>query len=215
MLASLKIICLTLFFPAKILPVINQVECHPYLSQKRLKSHCEAKKILITAYSPLGSPQRPWAVPGNENLWSEKVAQCFHFGLESKTAAVRFQIKRRKHWALTRHFIEKAEKNNFRLISDLDRRAPFDGRAENRGHCQGPLQNASAGFATLSNSTRQRCDPQVGDGVENYFEHRHFRLLFEPSRNEYRRLVWPKRKAVPRNRVNWAFSMKFLRSPSN
>jgi aldehyde reductase len=56
------------FLPARITPVINQVECHPYFNQKRLKDHCEARNILITAYSPLGSPARPWAVEGEPKL---------------------------------------------------------------------------------------------------------------------------------------------------
>ncbi|CRL05748.1 CLUMA_CG018777, isoform A [Clunio marinus] len=31
---------------ARILPATNQVECHPYLNQKRLKDFCETKKII-------------------------------------------------------------------------------------------------------------------------------------------------------------------------
>jgi len=38
----------------KVVPVINQVEMHPCLPQEGLKSFCEEKGILLTAYSPLG-----------------------------------------------------------------------------------------------------------------------------------------------------------------
>lgn len=44
---------------ASILPVTNQVECHPYLPQKELAEFCEKRKIVLTAYCSLGSPRRP------------------------------------------------------------------------------------------------------------------------------------------------------------
>ncbi|WP_071394578.1 aldo/keto reductase [Bacillus tuaregi] len=34
-------------------PVVNQVECHPYLSQKELKDYCQLHNIYVEAWSPL------------------------------------------------------------------------------------------------------------------------------------------------------------------
>ena len=49
------IMMLDLLTYAKIKPVINQVEIHPYTSQQELVNFCQAKQVAITAYSPLGS----------------------------------------------------------------------------------------------------------------------------------------------------------------
>lgn len=40
-------------------PELDQVELHPYLQQRELVSYCASEKLLLTAYSPLGSSDRP------------------------------------------------------------------------------------------------------------------------------------------------------------
>lgn len=47
-------------------PELNQVEMHPYLNQEALVRYAEKHHFLLTAYSPLGSVDRPTA--GRDNL---------------------------------------------------------------------------------------------------------------------------------------------------
>jgi alcohol dehydrogenase (NADP+) len=47
---------------ARIRPVMNQIELHPYLQQPAMLDFCSRSGVFLTAYSPLGSMDRPSAL---------------------------------------------------------------------------------------------------------------------------------------------------------
>ncbi|KAJ8031685.1 Alcohol dehydrogenase [NADP(+)] A [Holothuria leucospilota] len=53
---------------AKVPVVMNQIENHPCLDQRELVDYCKANNIIVTSYSPLGSPDRSWASDKDPNL---------------------------------------------------------------------------------------------------------------------------------------------------
>ena len=71
-------------------PEVNQVEMHPFMQQKPLKAYCDIHNILLTAYAPLGSADRPAAriTPGEPNLFHNETIKSIAQNREISEAQV-------------------------------------------------------------------------------------------------------------------------------
>ena len=85
----------------KIKPAMNQVECHPYYSQEKLRGVCAKHGIIMTAYSAFGGNPRPSEGGLKDHdikvaLWNDEVIKKIADKHKKKITHVllRFQIQR-------------------------------------------------------------------------------------------------------------------------
>nr|CAD7588731.1 unnamed protein product [Timema genevievae] len=79
---------------SSIKPVMNQVECHPYLQQKKLIKFCKDHDIAVTAYSPLGAPNAMFPPPGCPVLMKDEKLKAIgeKYGKSLAQMALRFLV---------------------------------------------------------------------------------------------------------------------------
>lgn len=133
-------------------PVMNQVECHPYLIQNKLKAFCAERGILLTAYCPLGSPDRPWATADEPPLLEHpKIKEIgAKYGKTSAAVLLRFQIDRgivvipksvtpARIEANLNVFDFKLTDEDIKTLEEFDRGYRFCGLDWNKGHKYHPF----------------------------------------------------------------------------
>lgn len=81
---------------AKIKPVMNQIECHPYLTQTELIEFCKSLNIQVTAYCPLAAPYQYGDKPGEKLLLEdEKIKQLSSkYNRSPAQICLRYQVQR-------------------------------------------------------------------------------------------------------------------------
>jgi aldehyde reductase len=100
---------------AKIPPATNQIEIHPYLTNEKIVNFCRGKGIEITAYSPLGSADRPWATPDDPKLLEDP--KLIELGKKYNKTAAQLVLR----WSIQRQLIAIPKTvNKNRLLENAD-----------------------------------------------------------------------------------------------
>ncbi|CAG9789864.1 unnamed protein product [Diatraea saccharalis] len=79
---------------ARIKPVVNQVECHPYLTQQKLDQFCSENNIKLSCFGVLGSKGTPLEYKGSNNpVLDDPLVQVMAAGLNVTPAQLLIRYK--------------------------------------------------------------------------------------------------------------------------
>ena len=100
------------------LPVVNQIELHPWLQQREIVNYCNKKGIIIEAYSPLAKGQKLRKRNGNNYKQHNKhIDQLLEMGKNYNKTVAQMLVK----WSLqTGHVCLVKSQNEKRMAANFD-----------------------------------------------------------------------------------------------
>lgn len=103
---------------AEILPVVNQVECHPYLTQIETIQFCHSKGIQVVSYCPLASPERMGSNKQLPKLLKEKILNeiAKKYSKSPAQIALRWQIQRGLVVVIPKSVHKNRQKENIEIF---------------------------------------------------------------------------------------------------
>jgi aldehyde reductase len=80
----------------KVVPANNQIEVNPFYANEKLVEFCQRHSILVSCYSPLGKPNRPWAKETDPFVSTDPTLISIgkKFNKTASQVALRFQLQR-------------------------------------------------------------------------------------------------------------------------
>uniref|UniRef100_A0A8C8SJB1 NADP-dependent oxidoreductase domain-containing protein n=1 Tax=Pelusios castaneus TaxID=367368 RepID=A0A8C8SJB1_9SAUR len=99
-------------------PVCNQVECHPYLNQRKMLEFCKSKNIVLVAYSALGSHRdERWVDQSTPLLLADPVLNTLakKYNRSPALVAMRYQLQRGVV-VLAKSYTRKHIEDNFKVF---------------------------------------------------------------------------------------------------
>ncbi|XP_053684258.1 aldo-keto reductase family 1 member B1-like [Sabethes cyaneus] len=139
---------------ARIKPVVNQIENHPYLNSFKLTKFCAENQIVVTAYSPLGSPARPGVKETDVVLLEDETLKAIarKHGKEPAQVLIRYQIQK-GHVVIPKSVKRARIASNFDVfcfqldatdmeqLAGLERNGRINPKTRAHGHCHHPFEN--------------------------------------------------------------------------
>uniref|UniRef100_A0A674J8W3 NADP-dependent oxidoreductase domain-containing protein n=1 Tax=Terrapene triunguis TaxID=2587831 RepID=A0A674J8W3_9SAUR len=99
-------------------PVCNQVECHPYLNQRKLLEFCKSKNIVLVAFSALGSHRdERWVDQSTPLLLEDPILNALakKYNRSPALVALRYQLQRGVV-VLAKSFTREHIEDNFKVF---------------------------------------------------------------------------------------------------